>query len=129
MLPFYMTWRRDCCYHRPNQHHRLIPSLPAQPEQWMPELRYNKNEWVCEIFRNFPPFNFMDPWTRNPTHRYLVACLNQIRENSGRLNVIFWKCIWEIRTDNPSLAVKILNGTPQFSNFHNPPPPDSFFLF
>ena len=25
----------------------------------------------------------------------------------------FWKCIWEIRTDNPSLAVKILNGTPR----------------
>ena len=33
-----------------------------------------------------------------------------------RLNLIFylfWKCIWEIRTDNPSLAVKILNGTPR----------------
>ena len=32
-----------------------------------------------------------------------------------RLNVIFifWKCIWEIRTDNPSLAVKILNDTPR----------------
>ena len=26
---------------------------------------------------------------------------------------IFWKCFWEIRTDNPSLAVKILNGTPR----------------
>ena len=32
-----------------------------------------------------------------------------------RLNVIFifWKCIWEIRSDNPSLAVKILNDTPR----------------
>ena len=33
-----------------------------------------------------------------------------------RLNVIFfifWKCIWEIRTGNPSLAVKILNSTPK----------------
>ena len=36
----------------------------------------------------------------------------QIQE---RLNVIFifWKCIWEIRTNNPSLAVKILNATPR----------------
>ena len=25
----------------------------------------------------------------------------------------FKKCIWEIRTDNPSLAVKFLNGTPR----------------
>ena len=34
-----------------------------------------------------------------------------------RVNVIFLiffrKCIWEIRTDNPSLAVEILNGTPR----------------
>ena len=33
-----------------------------------------------------------------------------------RLNVIlifFGKCNWEIRTDNPSLAVKILNDTPR----------------
>ena len=31
------------------------------------------------------------------------------------MQVIFfvWKCIWEIRTDNPSLALKILNGTPR----------------
>ena len=28
-------------------------------------------------------------------------------------NFIFFKCIWEIRTDNPSLAVKILNNTPR----------------
>ena len=27
--------------------------------------------------------------------------------------LIFLKCISEIRTDNPSLAVKILNGTPR----------------
>ena len=25
------------------------------------------------------------------------------------MKVIFFKCIWEIRTDNPSLAVKSLN--------------------
>ena len=25
---------------------------------------------------------------------------------------MFFKCTWEIRTDHPSLAVKILNGTP-----------------
>ena len=29
------------------------------------------------------------------------------------MEVFFLKCIWEIRTDNPSLAVKILNVTPR----------------
>ena len=27
--------------------------------------------------------------------------------------IFFKKCIWEIRNDNPSLAVKILNVTPR----------------
>ena len=29
------------------------------------------------------------------------------------MKVIFLKCIWEIQTGNPSLAMKILNGTPR----------------
>ena len=35
------------------------------------------------------------------------------RKRKREMNGIFLKCIWENRTDNPSLAVKILNGTPR----------------
>ena len=35
------------------------------------------------------------------------------RERKREMNGIFGKCIWENRTDNPSLAVKILNVTPR----------------
>ena len=33
----------------------------------------------------------------------------QIERENNEI-VLFFKCIWEIRTDNPSLAMKILNG-------------------
>ena len=33
------------------------------------------------------------------------------REREIERDFYFLKCIWKIRTDNPSLAVKILNGT------------------
>ena len=35
------------------------------------------------------------------------------REREKLIKVIFCKYIWEIRTGNPSLAGKILNGTPR----------------
>ena len=40
--------------------------------------------------------------------------IDRAREREGLMTVIlFFKCAWEIQTDNPSLAVKILNGTPR----------------
>ena len=48
------------------------------------------------------------------------------------------KCIWEIRTDNPSLAVKILNATPRpilinifavsLNKLYHPEPPGQYHL-
>ena len=64
------------------------------------------------------------------------------REWEGLMKVIFLKCIWEIWTYNPSLAVKILNATPRpilcqvrlgwkctvmiILEFYNTPPPAFF---
>ena len=46
---------------------------------------------------------------------YVLHTLNFLeREREIERDFYFcWKCIWEIRTDNPSLAVKILNDTPR----------------
>ena len=45
-----------------------------------------------------------------------ISYSTQLQIHEG-LNVFFvlffWKCIWEIRTDNPSQAVEVLNGTPR----------------
>ena len=35
-------------------------------------------------------------------------------ERDKLMKVFFFKCIWEIRADNPSLAVKVMNETNQF---------------
>ena len=37
----------------------------------------------------------------------------KVMKRKRLMKVIFFKCIWEIRTDNPILVVKILNGTPR----------------
>ena len=43
----------------------------------------------------------------------LLTCTCQGPVAGERNESYFTMCIWEIRTDNPGLAVKILNGTPR----------------
>ena len=59
-----------------------------------------------------------DGWVRRAgTHR-IANDKDRERERERQIEIerdfyFFLKCIWEIRTDNPSLAVKILNDTPR----------------